>query len=80
MESTEPASNAFPGSRHLPSRWAELGAKAFGWLFGNTRSNGDSAHGQSREERKRAAAASATDSDSARKLRFWFSQRNRNTL
>lgn len=80
MESTEPTSNAFPGSRHLPSRWAELGAKALGWLFGDARSNGDSAHHEPERERKRAATASATDSESARKLRFWFSERNRHTL
>lgn len=83
MESTEPTSNDFPGSRLLPSRWADLGAKAFGWLFEDGRSNGDSAHPEPEEERRRAGTAGtagATESESARKLRFWFSERNRHTL
>lgn len=80
METTEPTSNNFPGSRLLPSRWADLGAKAFGWLFADGRSNGDSAYHEPERERRRAGAAGATNSESARKLRFWFSERNRHTL
>lgn len=80
MDSTEPTSNGFPGSRLLPSRWAELGAKAFGWLFGDTRRSGDATSRDSDRDRAGARTVSATDSESARKLRFWFTERNRNTL
>lgn len=80
MKSTEPASETFPGSRLLPSRCVELGSRAIGWLFGGSRRNGDSPLDGSARGRERARAASATDSDSARKLRFWFTERNRDTL
>lgn len=81
MNSTEPASNTFPGSRLLPSRWVELGSRAIGRLFGDSRgSNGDTALDASPNRGERARAVSATDSDSARKLRFWFTERNRDTL
>lgn len=80
MKSTESTSNGFPGSRLLPSRWAQLGSRAIGWLFGDARPNGNGARRESRQGRKRARAISATDSESARKLRFWFSERNRHTL
>lgn len=81
MKSTEPASNDSPGSRLLPSRWVELGSRAIGRLFGDVRaSNGDSALDAPESRGERARAVRATESDSARKLRFWFTERNRDTL
>lgn len=80
MTSTQPTSDEFPGSRLLPSRWAELGARAFGWLFGDARGNGDSVLRGGAGRGERGGAAGATESESARKLRFWFTERNRDTL
>ena len=80
MNSTERAGHTFPGSRLLPSSWAELGARALGWLFGDSPGNRESTIEARAGRGERARAASATDSDSARKLRFWFTERNRDTL
>lgn len=80
MSSTETASDTSPQRRLLPSRWAELGARAIGWLFGGTHGNGDSTLEGPPKRGERPRAVSATDSDSARKLRFWFTERNRDTL
>lgn len=81
MNSAEPAPSTFPGSRLLPSRWIELGSRAIGCLFGGSRgSHGDTAHDASPNRGERTGAVSARNSDSARKLRFWFTERNRDTL
>lgn len=80
MKSTEPASNRFPARRLLPSGWVELASRAIRWLFGDSRRSGDAVLDGPAKRERRARAISATDSDSARKLRFWFTERNRDTL
>ena len=80
MNSTEPAANTFPGSGLLPSRWIDLGSRAIGWLLGDSRGSGDTSLDGTAKRAGRARAVGATDSDSARKLRFWFTERNRDTL